>query len=246
MSDFKIISKTQHLVSQFDEMIFNNTVDHKFVEELQEYLDKVDELTKGKNLKPEELSVLYELQALIYATEGKSPESDEFIVEAVILSGGEQYLYSSVIREYIQDYDYSVATTSVSPKDLPYVLTGDPKVLDSMIYIQRAGFWAMIMGIVMTLISIMIIILSSSATGLYLPIGLSIYLIYSGYKLNRLEGRGSILAMLITNALFSLVLGIAVLPLITLIITIIALLKIKYYQEWRLEWSGDFIQAIKS
>ena len=118
-------------------------------------------------------------------------------------------------------------------KDLPSSLTDDKKVISSMKAIQRAGFWAFAIALLAPLILII-----SLATGgesnisvYVLPI-VGLYLAYSGWKMNNLKGRKSIVLMLIVNMLLSVVLVVGIFPIFLLIMSLIALIKIGPYMRW--------------
>lgn len=120
-----------------------------------------------------------------------------------------------------------------NPKDLPSSLTDDKKVISSMKAIQRAGFWAFAIALLAPLILII-----SLATGgetnssIYvLPI-VGLYLAYSGWRMNNLKGRKSIVFMLIINMLLSVVFVVGIFPIFLLIMSLIALIKIRPYMRW--------------
>lgn len=126
------------------------------------------------------------------------------------------------------------ASKKTNAKNLPSTLTDDPKVISSMKAIQRAGFWAFIIALFAPLILVLSLMMGGEPnSSLYvLPI-VAIYLAYSGWKMNRLEGGTSITVMLFINILLSLLMIYGLFPILLLIMSIIALAKIGAYQRWR-------------
>lgn len=118
-------------------------------------------------------------------------------------------------------------------KDLPSSLTDDKKVISSMKAIQRAGFWAFAIALLAPLILIISLATGgeSNSSVYVLPI-VGLYLAYSGWKMNNLKGRKSIVLMLIVNMLLSVVLVVGIFPIFLLIMSLIALIKIGPYMRW--------------
>jgi len=123
---------------------------------------------------------------------------------------------------------------NVGAKYLPQSLTKDPKVISSMKAIQRAGFWAFIVAI----LTPFAFILSAIGSGAYptpektyLYLAFIIYLAIIGLKLNRL--RGPIVPILIVNIILGVAFLGGIFPLLLVIMSIIALVKVGPYLEWR-------------
>lgn len=118
-------------------------------------------------------------------------------------------------------------------KDLPSSLTDDIKVLSSMKAIQRAGFWAMIIALFAPLILILSLAFGGEKnSSLYvLPI-LGLYLGYSGWRMNNLKGRKSLVLMLIINIVLSCIMIVGIFPIFLLIMSVIALIRIRPYLKW--------------
>lgn len=118
-------------------------------------------------------------------------------------------------------------------KELPSTLTNDEKVISSMKAIQRAGFWAMIIALFAPLILILSLAFGGEKnSSLYvLPI-LGLYLGYSGWRMNNLKGRKSIVFILIINIILSCVMIVGILPIFLLIMSVIALVRIRPYLRW--------------
>ncbi len=118
-------------------------------------------------------------------------------------------------------------------KDLPSTLTTDEKVISSMKAIQRAGFWAMIIALFAPLILILSLAFGGEKnSSLYvLPI-LGLYLGYSGWRMNNLKGRKSIVFMLIINIILSCVMIVGIFPIFLLVMSVIALIRIRPYLRW--------------
>lgn len=118
-------------------------------------------------------------------------------------------------------------------KDLPSSLTDDKKVISSMKAIQRAGFWAFAIALLAPLILIISLATGgeSNSSVYVLPI-VGLYLAYSGWKMNNLKGRKSIVLMLLVNMLLSVVLVVGIFPIFLLIMSLIALIKIGPYMRW--------------
>ena len=118
-------------------------------------------------------------------------------------------------------------------KNLPASLTDDKKVISSMKAIQRAGFWAFIIALFAPLLLILSLALGGekNSSVYVLPI-LGLYLGYSGWRMNNLKGRKSIVLMLIINILLSCVMIFGIFPIFLLIMSLIALVKIKPYLVW--------------
>lgn len=150
----------------------------------------------------------------------KSPPGGEFrvyVVQAITLKG-----------------DSVMTTSKTKAKDLPASLTDDKKVLSSMKAIQRAGFWALIIALFAPLILILSLVFGGEPnSSLYVLPVIALYLGYSGWKMNRLEGGKSISVMLVINMLLSLLMIFGIFPLLLLIMSLIALVKIGAYQKWR-------------
>jgi hypothetical protein len=118
-------------------------------------------------------------------------------------------------------------------KDLPSSLTDDKKVISSMKAIQRAGFWAFIIALFAPLLLIVSLAFGGEKnSSLYvLPI-LGLYLAYSGWRMNNLKGRKSIVLMLIINIILSCVMIVGIFPVFLLIMSLIALIRIRPYLKW--------------
>ena len=118
-------------------------------------------------------------------------------------------------------------------KDIPSSLTDDKRVISSMKAIQRAGFWAFIIAIFAPLLLILSLALGGEKnSSIYvLPI-LGLYLGYSGWRMNNLKGRKSIVLMLVINIILSCVLIVGIFPVFLLIMSLIALIRIRPYLRW--------------
>lgn len=118
-------------------------------------------------------------------------------------------------------------------KDLPSSLTDDKKVISSMKAIQRAGFWAFIIALFAPLILILSLAFGGEKnSSLYVLPVVGLYLGYSGWRMNNLKGRKSIVLMLVINIILSGVLIVGIFPVFLLIMSLIALIKIKPYLRW--------------
>lgn len=121
----------------------------------------------------------------------------------------------------------------LNAKDLPSSLTDDKKVISSMKAIQRAGFWAFIIALLAPVILIISLSLGGEQnSSIYILPILGLYLAYSGWRMNNLKGRKSIVLMLVINMLLSVVLVVGIFPIFLLIMSLIALVKIRPYLRW--------------
>lgn len=119
------------------------------------------------------------------------------------------------------------ANKKVSPKDLPYSLTKDTDIIKAMKAIQRAGFWATLGGGFVILWYIFTIFMSDAGLNqlvIYAP--WATYLFWSGYRLNRLKGNTSLLALLIINTIIGGLISLQA------IFSILALFKYGTYRDW--------------
>ncbi len=119
----------------------------------------------------------------------------------------------------------------VSAKKLPESLTKDSEVISSMKAIQRAGFWAFVIAAITPIILFMSLSGGGEPTSsvITFPI-IALYLGYSGWKLNRLEGH--VVAMLVVNIVLGLLLITGIFPILLVVMSIIALVKISPYSKW--------------
>lgn len=116
----------------------------------------------------------------------------------------------------------------VKAKDLPASLTDDKKVISSMKAIQRAGFWATLGGFLIILYYVFTVFIADAGLNQLVVFGpWSAYLIWSGYKMNKLDGNNSIIALLIINTIIGGFISFQA------IFSIIALVKVGAYKRWR-------------
>ncbi len=121
-----------------------------------------------------------------------------------------------------------MSASKVNSKDLPSSLTDDKKVVSSMKAIQRAGFWATLGGCLIILYYLFTMLAADAGLNQLVIFGpWSAYLIWSGYKMNKLDGNNSIVAMLIINTVIGGFISLQA------IFSIIALVKIGAYRQWR-------------
>ncbi len=119
------------------------------------------------------------------------------------------------------------ANKKVSAKDLPHALTKDTDVIKAMQSIQRAGFWATLGGGFILLWYIFTIFMSDAGLNqlvIYAP--WATYLFWSGYRLNRLKGNKSLLALLTINTIIGGLISLQA------IFSILALFKYGIYRDW--------------
>lgn len=127
----------------------------------------------------------------------------------------------------------------VSHRHLPESLTSDTRVISSMKAIQRAGFWMLIVGVLSVSSVIAAMILLPSRAGEIAPFLLltSLLFIYDfvlAIALNNLKGTtAATIFILVINIIICLFLAVGILPLVSLITSLIALIKIGPYAHWR-------------
>lgn len=218
-----------------DDLVNKGAIGNDEIKKLQSFLDKVDEQTKNIKLSNIVLAKMYQLQALIYSLSGESQKSDDFIVEAMALIGDSENLSSQHIRKYINARQVNTPKGKIASKDLPWVLSDETKVIKSMKWIQFAGLWTTVTGIIFGLAALIFLFwlpLDVAVVVLLLITPLSSYLIYAGRKLNRLSTGRNTVAFLIVNLAISLLFSGGVITALMLISTIIALIRVDGYIQW--------------
>lgn len=133
-----------------------------------------------------------------------------------------------------------MSANKTNAKDLPASLTDDKKVISSMKAVQRAGFWATLGGGLIILYYLFTVLAAGAGLNQLIIFGpWSAYLIWSGYKMNKLDGNNSIVAMLIVNIIIGGFISLQA------IFSIIALAKIGAYKQWRNN-EGEFVPPKQS
>jgi len=129
-----------------------------------------------------------------------------------------------------------MVTKKISARKLPGSLSKDKYVIKSMKAIQRAGFWAFIIALLVPVMMYFAFVANPTAPTNNIPYNyfylfMAVYLGYSGWKLNRLEG--PVIVMLAVNTFIGLLLMAGILPIALVVTSGFALIKIKPYKEWR-------------
>lgn len=127
---------------------------------------------------------------------------------------------------------------AIKSKDLSRSLTDDPKVISSMRAIQRAGLWSFVLGILIPCNLLFLVATGANPSILLLSL-ISLYFLYIGVKMNRLEGQASFVVFLIINIVaIANMLPVfpslaSIIPLISWIMSVWAILKMRHYLKWR-------------
>ncbi|MEO6761525.1 MAG: hypothetical protein ABI220_04085 [Candidatus Saccharimonadales bacterium] len=180
---------------------------------------------------------LYELQAVVHYFNENDNEALDFIDHAIEVRGA-SYARAEKLKKLLQDQSYS--QVSSSPTSKPTISESDQSVIHTRQVVVNAGLWPFAFGLVFIFVALGILAIGAAAIPFSIVIlVVSIYLVYAGWKLDKVSGDDNFIKKLLTiNIVISIITVWALLPIFMLVSSVIARKRIKKYE-------GNFHKEVK-